>query len=195
TEDGPVKHADLSDLATGNTNDMLVDDQGRAYVGNFGDESAPPDPVTPGVLALIQPDGRVVRAADGLELANGMALVDGGRTLVVAETRAIPPKISTFAVAADGTLGNRGVLVELTNELPDGLCSDSDDNIWFASPFTNELIKVSRAGEILVRVTSILPPYACALGGDDGRTLFVCASETWIPEVARANRTGKILAV
>ena len=35
---GLVEHADLSSLATHHCNDMVVDTEGRAYVGNFGSE-------------------------------------------------------------------------------------------------------------------------------------------------------------
>jgi sugar lactone lactonase YvrE len=188
-------YADLSDVASWHANDMLVDAQGRAYVGNFGDGTPPPAPITPATLALITPDGVVHAAADGLDLPNGMALVDGGRTLVVAETRALPPRITTFAVAADGSLSDRAVLIQLSNELPDGLTVAPDDSLWFASPFTAELIHVSRGGEILTRLTSPRPPYACVLGGADGTTLFVCVADDWVPEVCRAQRSGAILSV
>jgi len=192
--DGPHVHADLSGVASWHTNDMLVDSAGRAYVGNFGDGSGPPDPVTPANLALIQPDGSVAIAATDLELPNGMVLVDGGRTLIVAETRAIPPRITSFAVAADGTLSDRRLLIELENEMPDGLNVDADENIWFASPFTGELIQVSRQGRLLQRVASPRPPYACVLGGADGRTMYVCVADDWNPEVCRAERSGAILS-
>ncbi|WP_029138036.1 SMP-30/gluconolactonase/LRE family protein [Nakamurella lactea] len=193
--DGLHEHADLSQVASWHTNDMLVDPQGRAYVGTFGDASAPPDPVTPANLALIAPDGAVSVAATDMHLANGMALTDGGRTLVVAETRALPPRITAFDVADDGSLSGRRVLIELTNELPDGICADADDNIWFASPFTGEVIKVDTAGQIVARIRTPQAPYACALGGEDGQTLFICASDTWIPEQARAALAGQVFAL
>lgn len=193
--DGPVVHADLSDIATWHANDMLVDASGRAYVGNFGDGTAPPEPITPAALAIIEPDGSSRIAASNLDLPNGMGLLDNGRTLVVAETRALPPRISTFAVGPDGSLGDRQVLIELAVELPDGLTVGRGDVIWFASPFTSELIQVSREGEILHRLTSPRPPYACILGGPEGNTLYVCVADDWVPEVCRAQRSGAILAV
>jgi sugar lactone lactonase YvrE len=191
--DGTHVHADLSEVASWHTNDMLVDAVGRAYVGNFGDGSGPPDPVTAANLAVVEPDGSVGIAATDLELPNGMVLVDDGKTLIVAETRAIPPRITTFAVAADGGLSDRRVLITLENEMPDGMTVDADDNIWFASPFTGELIHVSRDGTILNRVASPRPPYACVLGGPTGTTMYVCVANDWVPEVCRAERSGAIL--
>lgn len=194
--DGSTRlHADLSKVATWHANDMLVDGRGRAYVGNFGDASAPPEPITPAALALVESDGTVRVAATGLDLPNGMALVDGGETLVVAETRALPPQITTFAVSPDGSLSDRKQLIQLSNELPDGLTVDGDDNIWFASPFTSELIKLSRTGEILHRLHSPRPPYACVLGGPNDSTLYVCVADDWEPEACRRQRSGAILTI
>lgn len=192
--DGMHEHADLSKVASWHINDMLVDPAGRAYVGNFGDNSAPGVPVTPANLALVLPDGNVSVAASGMRLANGMALIDGGRTLVVAETRAEPPRISAFDVAADGTLRGRRVLVTLEDELPDGICADAEDHIWFSSPFTGEVVRLAPSGKIVRRLAVGRPPYACALGGADGRTLFLCVSDDWRPEETRARRSGAVLA-
>jgi sugar lactone lactonase YvrE len=195
-DDGGVAvHADLSGIASWHANDMLVDGAGRAYVGNFGDGTAPPVPITPAALALVDPDGTARVAATGLHLPNGMALVDGGATLVVAETRALPPRITTFAVAPDGSLSDRRVLITLNTELPDGLTADGSDSIWFASPFTGELVRVSRGGEVTSRLACPRPPYACALGGPAGTTLYVCVADDWDPQVCRAQRSGAILSV
>lgn len=195
-QDGTTRvHADLSEIATWHANDMLVDGSGRAYVGNFGDASAPPEPITPAALAMVEPDGTTRVVATDLDLPNGMALVDGGTTLVVAETRALPPKITTFAVGPNGSLSNRSQLIELENELPDGLTVDGDNNIWFASPFTGELIKLSRTGEILYRLDCPRPPYACVLGGPSGSTLYVCVADEWEPEQCRKQRSGGILSI
>ncbi len=52
-----VVHADLSDLAPGSCNDMVVDRGGRAYVGNFGfDMYAGAKPAVTGLIA-VEPDG------------------------------------------------------------------------------------------------------------------------------------------
>src|SRR5699024_5884535 len=173
---------------------MLVDPHGRAYVGNFGDSSGPDVAVTPADLALVLPDGEVRIAAEGMHLANGMTLLKEGNMLVVAETRAEPPRLSAFDVAADGALQNRRVLVTLGQAMPDGMVADVEDHIWFASPFTSEVIRVTPSGEIVQRIPLERPPYACALGGEQGRTLFLCVSNDWSPEETRSQRSGAILA-
>lgn len=190
-----VQHADLSGLATWHVNDLLADTAGRAYVGNFGDASIPPDPPAPATLALVHPDGTVQPAAEHLGFPNGMALIHGGATLVVAETRATPPRLSAFDVdTRTGRLSNRRMLVAFDGQLPDGICADSSDHIWVASPFTGELLRVSPSGAVVESRACPRPPYACALGGHDGRTLFVCTALSWEQDEALRTRSGQILA-
>jgi sugar lactone lactonase YvrE len=90
-----VTHADLSDHATGLLNDMVVDESGRAYVGNFGFDLMSGAPVRTASLVRVDPDGSVTVAATDLSFPNGAAFVDG--ELVVAET--LGNRISGFPVA------------------------------------------------------------------------------------------------
>jgi sugar lactone lactonase YvrE len=189
-----VEHADLTEIATWHVNDMVVDRHGRAYVGNYGDASAPPDPPRPAALALVEADGSGARAvAHDMLFANGMVVSGDGATLVVAETRAAPGRLTAFTIdPADGSLSDRRTLVAFDETVfPDGLAIDCEDGIWVASPFGAEVIRVSAAGEVTDRL-AIADPYAVALGGEDGRDLFVCTSGTWLPEQAERERSGAI---
>ena len=96
--DGLREHADLSGLAPWHCNDMAVDANGRAYVGNFGDDSAPPAPPAPTVLIAVEPDGQARVVADELMFPNGIAVSDGGETLVVAETRSVPGRTTSHQI-------------------------------------------------------------------------------------------------
>lgn len=185
----PVVHADLSQVATWHLNDMHVDAAGRAYVGNYGDASVPPDPPLPAALALVQPSGAVSVAAEGLEFANGIGLLSSG-TLVVAETRSVPGRLTAFSVGTDGSLSDRRVLAEL-DVMPDGIAVAPDDSVWVASPFTSELLHVSPSGAVVERL-AVPTPYAVAT---DGERLWVCSSPTWVPAEALAARAGAVLRV
>src|SRR5919109_2113960 len=56
-ETGTTEHADVSDLCGGPLNDMVVDANGRAYVGNFGfDLMGGGDPATANLIR-VDPDG------------------------------------------------------------------------------------------------------------------------------------------
>lgn len=65
---------------------MVVDTQGRAWVGCFGfDLMAFADP-PPAPLMRVDPDGAASVVADGLYLPNGSVMTPDGGTLIVGET-------------------------------------------------------------------------------------------------------------
>ncbi|QCQ93154.1 SMP-30/gluconolactonase/LRE family protein [Rhodococcus sp. SGAir0479] len=188
-----VEHASLHGIATWHLNDMAVDATGRAYVGNYGDDSAPPAPPFPADLAMVEPDGSPHVVAEQMLFANGMAVTPDGSTLIVAETRATPGRLSAFTIEADGSLVDRRTLVEFDdrNVLPDGIALDAEGGVWVASPFDGQVLRVSADGAITDRIP-VPHPYAVALGGADGRDLFVCTADTWIPEDAVRLGSGAV---
>src|SRR3954453_9398171 len=108
------EHADLSSLAKGDLNDMVVDAAGRAYVGNFGfDLMAGADPA-PTDLVRIDPDGTVTVVASDLWFPNGTVITPDGGTLIVGET--VAARYTRFSVAEDGSLGDRTVWGQMEPE-------------------------------------------------------------------------------
>src|SRR5260370_1060633 len=77
-------HADFSELAAGDLNDMLVDEEGRIYVGNFGYDFHGGAPKVSTNVHMVEPDGAIRVAARGLEFPNGMAIINGGFPLLLA---------------------------------------------------------------------------------------------------------------
>lgn len=190
--DGPREHADLSALAPWHCNDMWVDGSGRAYVGNFGDGSAPPDPPFPTVLIAVEPDGAARVVADDLWFPNGIAVSADGSTLIVAETRSVPGRLTAFSITADGGLSERRTLTEFAaGEMPDGIAIDAEGGIWVAMPFGEEIVRVDADGKVGERIP-FPSPYAVAIGGENGRDLFVCTAPSWVPEEAAALRGGSV---
>lgn len=187
----PELHADVSGLATWHVNDMVTDEEGNAYVGNFGSGAPPGEQIAPATLVRIAVDGTVSAAAEELWFPNGMVFSHDGSTLIVAETRSEPGRLTAFTVAPDGSLSDRRVLCEFETEWPDGIAIDRNEDIWVASPFSDEVLRVTMAGEVVERV-SVPSPYAVAIGGEDGRDLFVASADTWVPEEAAVTRSGKI---
>ncbi|SFT51522.1 Sugar lactone lactonase YvrE [Geodermatophilus amargosae] len=185
---GPVVRADLTGLTRSRANDLVVDAAGRAYVSSFGFDLVGGAPVEPTGLVRVDPDGTAVVVADDLRFPNGMALSDDGRTLVVAETYGA--RLTAFDVADDGSLSGRRVFADTPGLAPDGICLDADGHVWFATARTAEVLRVREGGEVTGRVAvgSGSPSYACTLGGDDGRTLFVCTAPTWAEGGPRAGR-------
>jgi sugar lactone lactonase YvrE len=192
-------HADLAEHCAGHLNDMVVDAQGRAYVGEFGfDLQAFADPA-PAKLMRVDLDGSVTVLADDLLFPNGSLISPDGGTLIVGETAGA--RYTAFTLAADGSVISRRIWAQLaaTPELgpfaetfpqlkfaPDGCTLDADGCIWTADAVGARCVRIAEGGEILdeIKAPEGLGIFACMLGGPDGRTLLMCAA----PDFLEANR-------
>ena len=186
-----VAHAELAAFHPGHSNDMVVDATGRAYAGNIGyDFNGGEDPRAT-CLVAVAPDGTVSVAADALDCPNGTVITPDGKTLIIAESMA--NRLTAFTVADDGTLLDRRIFAQLGDHIPDGICLDAEGAIWAASPYSGQVIRVRDGGEIVDSVTiDGAKPYACMLGGNDGRDLFVCCAGDHDPAVTMRQRAGRI---
>jgi sugar lactone lactonase YvrE len=202
TRDGKISvHADLGGIAGFHCNDMVVDAAGRAYVGNFGFdldaalaargvESVLADHPT-AKLACISADGTVRVVAVDLHFPNGSVITPDGKTLIVGETLA--GVLTAFDIGADGALGNRRVWAPTLPRVPDGIALDANGNIWIANPIAPECALIAPGGKVLEVVNTGQPCYACMLGGDDGRTLFMLTAKTSLAHEAAAAPNGNLL--
>ena len=190
--DGRVEvHASLVDYATGWANDMVVDTNGRAWVGNFGCDLAGNQPLEPATLVRIEPDGRVFAAAEGLYFPNGMVITPDGRTLIVGET--FGNRLTAFSIEEDGTLGDRrpwatfgqapslGLRADVIKQVavaPDGCCMDAEGFMWIADAVGARCIRGAPGGEIVdeIKTPEGQGVFACMLGGLEGRTLLMCCA-------------------
>ncbi len=190
-----ARHADLRPLCgPGDANDMLVLEDGSAFVGQFGFDLQEffRGRVAPSLTGLLRvdPEGSVHVAATEMSFPNGMALI--GTTLVVAETFA--RRLSAFDVGDDRRLRHRREWAALEGCFPDGICADTEGAIWVANALAPECLRIGEGGRVLERVVTSQPCFACALGGDDGRTLFCCTAPTSDAELVAGRRDGRIEA-
>lgn len=191
THDQLVEHADLSEVATFHCNDMVVDKQGRAYVGNFGFNSHDGESPRGAKLAQVEPDGKVYAATPELMFPNGSVITDDGRTLIVAETWG--SRLAAFDLGEEGGLRNYRIWADLGVNVPDGICLDAAGAVWCADPRNNEIVRVEEGGNITTRLsTGGEGAYACMLGGTDRRTLFACVNTGSGPR-ATDQRNGRIV--
>jgi sugar lactone lactonase YvrE len=175
--------ADLSALAGGLCNDMVVDAAGRAYVGNFGYDRHAGEAPRATCLIRVDPDGSLHRAAEGLMFPNGMVISPDGRTLIVAETYA--HRLTAFSVGTDGALTAPRLFADLPGVFPDGICLDAEGAVWVADARGHEASRVLDGGRIAERVpVGARTVFACMLGGADRRTLFLCTSTGSGPAMA-----------
>jgi sugar lactone lactonase YvrE len=145
------------------------------------------------VIALVTPDGSARQVADGIAFPNGMVVTPDNRTLIVAES--IAGRLTGFDIEADGSLSNRRVWADGVGA--DGICLDAEGAVWAQSgPMATACVRVREGGEVLDTIELDRSPFACMLGGPDGRTLFILAAE-WRGfekiEAAIADRTGRVL--
>lgn len=188
-----VTHSDLGSLSEHPWNDIVVDGRGNAYVGNIGFDFAGGE-VAPGILALVTPDGAARQVADGVEFPNGMVVTPDNSTLILAESYA--NRLTAFDVAADGSLSNRRIWADLDDGVPDGICLDAEGAVWYGDVPNKRCVRVAEGGEVLQTIDLDRGCFACMLGGEDARTLFMVAREWRGPEsMADEARTGQLLTV
>ena len=185
--------ADLRALVSGDCNDMVVDRQGRAYIGNVGFDFIAGQGYAPGEIVMVTPDGKARVVAADMAFPNGTVITPDGRTLIVGESLGF--RLTAFDIEPDGTLARRRVWAQLDKAVPDGICLDAEGAIWVASPVSAEVLRVREGGEVTDRIPVDTQAFACMLGGPDRRTLFVLTAVTWHPEEARAHATGRIEVV
>ncbi len=189
--DGHVSdHADLSAVATGHANDMVVDAAGNAYVGNFGFDYEEGGRFATAALALVRPDGSVETAATGLRFPNGSVITPDGATLIVGES--FGAGYEAFTINDDATLGERRRWADVPGMAPDGCDLDVDGGIWFADALGSQVVRVVEGGKITDRLPTPMPVFACALGGDDGRSLFVLCAPGSHPDLVAGKAAGVI---
>jgi sugar lactone lactonase YvrE len=180
-------HADVSEFCGGWLNDIVVDGLGRTWCGNFGyDHFAGEEPCTTNVIR-VDPDGTAAVAASDMRFPNGSVVTPDSRTLIVGETTG--GRYTAFKIADDGTLENRRVWAALPDLVPDGCCLDAQRRIWSADPHDSRARLLAEGGRVIeeIRTPAGMAPFACMLGGADGKTLLLACS----PPGVGAGREGK----
>ncbi|MGI5130354.1 SMP-30/gluconolactonase/LRE family protein [Pseudonocardia sp. CA-107938] len=165
-----------ADLGRPGWNDVVADGRGNVYVNGAGSNPMTGEEFRPGSVVLAAPDGSVRQVADDIAFPNGMAVTADNSTLIVADS--YRHSLVAFDIDADGGLSARRVWADLGDGVPDGICTDADAAVWYADVPNQRCVRVAEGGAVLQTVALDRGGFACALGGPDGRTLFVTAA-TW----------------
>lgn len=189
---GFARHADLSRLSPKAWNEIVADASGRLYVNTIGFDF-PGGEFRPGLVASVGPDGSVRQEADDVAFPNGMAIDGAGTMLVLAESYG--SRLTSFAIGSDGALGGRRPHAVLPGFHPDGISMDAEGAVWFADVPGRCCVRVLPDGSIAERIDVDRGCFACMLGGEDGRTLFIVAADWQGPQaIGRTGPTGRVLA-
>lgn len=188
--------ASLAEIAPYGINDMVRTPGGVCFIDTVsfdfvayarGDIAAQPS-----VLARVDVDGNVSVATTEVNFPNGMVITPDGKRLLVADS--LDQCIHSFTLAADGTLSGRSCFAALPGEMPDGMCMDASGAVWVACH--RRVVRVAEGGAVLEEVgMGTTSATAVALGGADGRTLLITASDSYDRSVMAHNPTGRLFAV
>ena len=176
---------------------VLVDLVVRGFAGASGDAagaSGDAAGASGDALPLAEPERSLIEprvVADDLLVPNGAVVTPAGDRLIVAETMA--QRLTSFHIAGDGSLDDRRLFADLGDESPDGICTDAEGGIWFASLRGHQVVRVEEGGRVTERIsTGDRRAIACMLGGDDRRDLYVCTTRTLDPVKSVGMRSGAI---
>lgn len=160
-------------------NEIVVDASGNAFVNGEN-------------IVVVRPDGSSAKVAKDLRFGNGMAITPDGRTLIVAESHG--GCLTAFTIGDGGALSDRRVWAALAGDAPDGICIDAEDAVWYASVPGRQCVRVREGGVVLQRIGIDRGAFACMLGGDDGKSLFITAAG-WkgMDAIGDGSRSGQVL--
>ena len=168
----PTVLADLQLEPGVRCNDGAVAPDGGLYIGTMDDDSA----AGRGSVVHVRPDLSVHTVLSGTTVSNGTCLVDDSTVLFIDSPRRA---VMRYCIAPDGSWTEPEIAIDLSDwaGVPDGMCADVEGGVWIAHWDGRAVVHFNRAGVRDVTLDVATPrPTSCALGGEDGRTLFVTTS-------------------
>jgi sugar lactone lactonase YvrE len=180
---------DLSNVAAGTIDDMIIDGFGRIYVGDLGFDLMKGGSHDHGQIILVTPSGDARVVAKALHFPDGIAVSEQGLRLVVAESDG--NRLAAFAIAADGSIDLSKRFGNFTE--PDGICLDREGAVWTSLFQEDAFVRVDSKGNVLDKISvKGRRAVACALGGEDRRTLFCISAETTHEDLMRGKSSARI---
>ena len=167
-----VTHADLGQPGW---NDIVADGRGHIYVNRAGFNPTAGEEFRPGFVHLVRADGEVRQVADDIAFPNGMAVTADNSTLIVADS--YRHNLVAFDIDGDGGLSSRRIWAHVGDGVPDGICTDEQNAVWYADVPNKRCVRVAEGGAVLQTVELDRGGFACVLGGSGGTTLFITAAE------------------
>jgi len=176
-------------------NDIVIDGRGNAYVNGAGFNPAAGEAIVPGSVSLVTADGEVRQVADDIAFPNGMAATADNSTLIVADS--YRHQLVGFDIGADGSLSGRRIWADLGDGVPDGICTDEQNAVWYADVPGKRCVRVAEGGTVLQTIELDRGGFACAIGGPSRTTLFIVTAQWQGMTEAEmvAPGSGQVLAV
>lgn len=161
-------------------NDLHTDSLGRVYVGairaDISDLRAEPDP--PGEAYRIELDGSITELYGGVGVSNGIGFAPDGRTLYHVDSTSRGLWVHDVDTAG-GLSGRRHIgKAAFERGIPDGMCVDTQGNLWVAHVGGRRVVKLDPDGAVLDELA--VPASwvtSCAFGGDNYEELFIVSAD------------------
>lgn len=177
-------------------NDGACDPAGRFLVGSMdlaGDRENHRDRRRES-LYRIEDSGSVTVIDDDLSLSNGLAFSPGGGSFYSIDTTPGLLWVRPYDPETGGC-GTREVVLHMTNGSPDGMCVDSDGNLWIAVWGKGEVHCYTPAGQqcAVVEVAAPNVTSVAFVGADLDVLLITTASEQLTPsQLTQYPDSGKL---
>ena len=142
-------------------------------------------------LILVEGQGNARIVASDLMFPNGTVITPDDKTLIVGESYGAC--LTAFDITEAGNLENRRTWAQLSRAVPDGICLDGAGGIWVASPISHECLRIIEGGDVTDRIKVEDQAFACMLGGEDGKRLFILTAPNSSPEDCKSARAGKVV--
>ena len=137
---------------------------------------------------------QIRQVAEGIAFPNGMAITPDNSTLIIAESHG--KRLTAFDIASDGNLSNRRVWADLGEGVPDGICIDTENTIWYADVPNMRCVRVREGGAVLQTVNVDRGCFACMLGSTHRKTLFIVAAKWFgFAKMMEGMGSGQLLAI
>lgn len=169
-------------------NDLVVHSSGAVYFTDptygiigaargLGDPGAVQELDKQGVYR-VAPDGSVRVAVAGFTQPNGLVFSPDERFLYIGDSQ--DKIINRYAVAADGTLSDETLFVDMRADerrgAPDGMKVDTDGRLWTTG--AGGVWVIAAGGEVLGQFESEEHAANIAFGGPNFSTLYLCTRTT-----------------
>ncbi|NOX51493.1 MAG: SMP-30/gluconolactonase/LRE family protein [Gammaproteobacteria bacterium] len=164
-------------------NDITTDEVGRIYAGGLGSSPVFNDGrrLASQDLYLIDLDGSARAVAKDIRLTNGLGFSPDGKILYHSDS--LRKKVFCYAVAQDGSLGEKEIFAVTENGAPDGLVVSQDGAVWVALADGGKGVVVFDANGTQREHIEIPHPMCTSVcfGGDDMRDLYIVSGSQGLP--------------
>jgi sugar lactone lactonase YvrE len=157
-------------------NDIQPDDHGSIYVGSLEFDALSDQKPTPGNLFRVDPDGKVTKLWEGIEVTNGLGFSPDRKLLFHADSTT--QAVWAYDVQPDRTVKNRRKFAIMPEGWPDGLAVDAEGGLFVAAVKSGEVVRFKPNGTVDFRlkvpatfVTSV------TFGGKDLTELYIVTSD------------------